>query len=134
MQHSPAAVRSKALSLPVSDSTVDVHFINTTTDICCPTDFLLGPAIQGHENLNLPTFGFLLENKRLNKALLFDLGCRKDWWNLSPAVQESMQKGIVGLQISKGVHEILEEGDFDLNRLNFIVLRYYNLYSPILLA
>lgn len=122
-QHGRKSPKAEPLSLPVSSSVVDVQIINTTTNVVCPTDFFLGPPIRGQETLNLPTFAFLVENKRLSQTILFDLGCRKDWWNLAPAVQASIRKGLAGLEVVKGISEILEDGGIDLKRINSIVLR-----------
>ncbi len=112
------------ISLPVSNSTVDVQIINTTTNVVCPTDFFLEPNIKGQEYLNLPTFAFLVENKKQGIVALFDLGCRKDWWNLSPVVQDSIQKGIAGIEVSKDIKDILVGEGFDLGRVNTVILRY----------
>src|SRR5258706_11484184 len=97
------------LNVPASDSTVTVHAINTTTNMVTPLELLLEPAIAGFENLNLPTFAFLIENKSNGRTILFDNGSRKDWWNLAPHVADSIEKGIPGLDIQKNVNEILED-------------------------
>jgi hypothetical protein len=76
------AAKGETLYLPIADEIVKVHIINTTTNVVCPTSYFLEPTITGQEYLNLPTFAFLIENKKLGKTVLFDLGCRKDWWNL----------------------------------------------------
>ncbi len=46
----------------------------------------------------------------MNKTVLFDHGGRKDWWNLAPVVKNSFQGGVYGLEIKKGVNEILKDG------------------------
>jgi hypothetical protein len=117
------AAKGDALSLPIASSTVKVQIINTTTNVVCPTVYFLEPAIVGQEHLNLPTFAFLIENKNVGRTVLFDLGCRKDWWNLSPVVQASIKKGIAAIEISHGITEILEEGGVDLNTISSIILR-----------
>ncbi|KAH8812102.1 metallo-beta-lactamase superfamily protein [Xylogone sp. PMI_703] len=113
-----------ALTFPPSNSTVEVRIINTTTNIVCPTDFFLEPPIRGQELLNFPTFAFLIENKTLKKAALFDLGGRKDWWNLSPSVQASIRNGVSGLEVTKNISEILEEEGYDLKDINSLILSH----------
>ncbi|KAJ5975472.1 hypothetical protein N7481_009179 [Penicillium waksmanii] len=39
------------------------------------------------ETFSFYDFAFLIENERLGKKVMFDLGTRKDYWNLAPAVQ-----------------------------------------------
>jgi hypothetical protein len=168
-------------SFCLSGATVTVQIINTTTNVVCPTAYFLEPTIKGQEHLNLPTFAFLIENKALGKRVLFDLGCRKDWWNLvcheflqsinpiyfplslgldetysqlapgscsseggggqagakhnahllqSPAVQDSIRKGVAGIEVSRGIDEILSDGGVDLDTIDSIVLRRMAL-SPV---
>ena len=88
------------LNLPQSNSTVEVSIINTTTDIVVPAKAFVEPVQKGHEFMNMPTFAFLVENKKLDKTIMFDLGCRKDWWNLSPAGYSSVAKGQIYIYIS----------------------------------
>lgn len=64
-----------SLNLPKSNSTVDVHIINTTTDLVVPAGAFVQPVQKGHETMNMPTFAFLITNKNLGKTFMFDLGC-----------------------------------------------------------
>ena len=107
-------------------NTVEVHIINTTTDIVVPAKAFVQPVQKGHETMNMPTFSFLIENKKLGKTILFDLGCRKDWWNLSPAAAASIKNGIPGLNVKKDVSEILKEGGVDISKVNGIVWSHWH--------
>lgn len=115
-----------SLNLPKGDSTVEVHIINTTTDIVVPAGAFVQPVQKGHETMNLPTFAFLVKNKKLGKTIMFDLGCRKDWWNLSPAAYASVKNGIPGLNIPKNVNEILEEGGEDDQKVDGVVWSHWH--------
>ncbi|KAI9812415.1 MAG: hypothetical protein M1827_004646 [Pycnora praestabilis] len=115
-----------ALHLPSSSSTVEVKIINTTTDIVVPAEAFVQPVIKGHEKLNLPTFAFLVENKKLGRTILFDCGCRKDWWNFAPSVHDLIKKAIPGLNIEKNINEILEEGGVDLKTIESIVWSHWH--------
>ena len=115
-----------SLNLPKSNSTVDVHIINTTCDIVVPANAFVQPVLKGQDTLNLPTCSFLVENKKLGKTILFDLGCRKDWWNFAPMVLELIKKSIPGLHVPKGINEILEEGGVDLRKINGIVWSHWH--------
>ncbi|KAL8992461.1 MAG: hypothetical protein Q9169_007090, partial [Polycauliona sp. 2 TL-2023] len=100
-----------SLNLPESNSTVEVSIINTTTDIVVPAWAFVQPVLKGHETMNMPTFAFLVKNKKLGKNIMFDLGCRKDWWNFAPMAYKSIATGIPALSVAKNINEILEEGD-----------------------
>lgn len=115
-----------SLNLPASDSTVEVSIINTTTDIIVPAWAFVQPVLKGHETMNLPTFAFLVKNKKPGKNIMFDLGCRKDWWNIAPAGYNSIKNGIPGLSIPKNINEILGEGGEDVGEIDGIVWSHWH--------
>jgi len=114
------------LNLPKGDNVVDVCIINTTTDIVIPAGVFVQPVQKGHETMNLPTFAFSIENKQLGKTIMFDLGCRKDWWNHAPSAYASIKNGIPGLNISKNVNEILKEGGVDDKKVDGVVWSHFH--------
>ncbi|KAL2850400.1 hypothetical protein BJX68DRAFT_255150 [Aspergillus pseudodeflectus] len=59
-------------------TTVDVSIIHAGRTTV-PTAYVVDKPISGHDVLDMPCYSFLIENKRLNKKVLFDLGIRKDW-------------------------------------------------------
>ncbi|KAI4102745.1 MAG: hypothetical protein LQ339_004484 [Xanthoria mediterranea] len=115
-----------SLNLPKSESTVDVSIINTTTDVVVPASAFVQPVAKGHETMNMPTFAFLIKHKQLGKNIMFDLGCRKDWWNFAPAAYNSIKNGIPGLNISKNINEILEDGKEDVGTIDGIVWSHWH--------
>lgn len=115
-----------SLDLPKSDSTVEVSIINTTTDIVVTAGVFVQPVLKGHETMNMPTFAFLIKNKKVGKTIMFDLGCRKDWWNFSPAAYNSITNGIPALNVSKGVDQILKEGNEDVSKVEGIVWSHFH--------
>ncbi len=119
-----------SLNFPKSESTVDVSIINTTTDIVVPASAFVQPVAKGHETMNMPTFAFLVKHKQLGKNIMFDLGCRKDWWNFAPAAYNSIKNGIPGLNISKNINEILEEGEEDVGTIDGIVWSHWHWVCP----
>ncbi|MCJ1281185.1 hypothetical protein MMC26_000503, partial [Xylographa opegraphella] len=104
-------------SIPPSTSIINIKAINTTADLLCSAEGFVTPIIPGHENLNLPTLCFLLENKSLGRSVLFDCGSRKDFWNFPPVVKQMLRDIIPGLRVAKGVDEILKEAEYDLEKL-----------------
>ena len=115
-----------SLELPKSDSIVEVSIINTTTDIVVPAWAFVQPVLKGHETMNMPTFAFLVKNEKLGKKIMFDLGCRKDWWNFAPATQNSIKNGIPALNVAKGIDEILQEGHEDPGKIDGIVWSHWH--------
>lgn len=81
-----------SLNLPKGEAVVDVHIVDTTTDIVVPAWAFVQPVQKGHETMNMPTFAFLIQNKNLGKTIMFDLGCRKDWWNHAPQAYNSIKE------------------------------------------
>lgn len=61
----------------------------------------------------MPTFAFLIKNKKLGKNIMIDLSCRMDWWNIAPVAYNSIRNGSPGLNVRENVKEILEEGNGD---------------------
>ena len=104
-------------NIPASTSTIHIKAINTTSDLLCSAEGFVTPIIPGHENLNLPTLCFLLENKNLGKSVLFDCGSRKDFWNFPPVVKQMLRDIVPGLRVEKSVDEILREAKYDLDKL-----------------
>lgn len=104
----------------------EVSIINTTTDIVVPSWAFVQPILKGHESMNMPTFAFLIKNKKLGKNIMFDLGCRKDWWNFAPAAYNSIKNGIPGLNIPKNINEILEEGKEDVGKIEGIIWSHWH--------
>lgn len=113
--------------LPQSSSVVEVHIIDTTTQMVVQAKTFLQPVLKGHETFNFPDFAFLVQNKQLGKKILFDSGCRKDWWNLSPAAVETIKTGgLPALRVEKTINEILTEGGFDPNMMDGIVWSHWH--------
>lgn len=97
------------MSLPQSDHIVRVKFI-----------------VLGHEAFNFNDLAFLIENERTGKRVMFDLGTRKDYWNLAPAVQRIFGLGSVmtGVKVDKDVAQILVEGGVSLDEIGTLFLQW----------
>jgi hypothetical protein len=77
------------LKLPSSNNTCTVRVIDTTANGKGPAKLILSPHIPGHDNLEFPCFSFLISHEEKKKHVLFDIGIRKDYWNLAPVVRSS---------------------------------------------
>ncbi|MCJ1309165.1 hypothetical protein MMC25_002820 [Agyrium rufum] len=114
------------LHIPPSTSTCAVHILNTTCDVTIPSTGIVSPTLPGHTIINLPTFSFLIQNRALGKNVLFDLGSRKDWWNLSPVTANGIEEGIPGLRVTKGVDEVLADAGFDVEKVDVLIWSHWH--------
>ncbi|KEF52521.1 uncharacterized protein A1O9_11363 [Exophiala aquamarina CBS 119918] len=114
---------SPSLGIPESSSTVNVQIIDTqfadmvqrsTTSLTVPMATFMGPEQPGHTSLLGPSISFLIHHAPTNTRLLFDLGCRKDWKNLSPAVLNIITSPGWNVEVRKDVVETLTENGIDV--------------------
>lgn len=71
--------------------------------------------------MSVITVAFLIENERLGKKAMFDLGTRKDYWNSPPSTLTRIEAAIPGVRIDKDVTEILEEGGIKLSEIGTVL-------------
>jgi glyoxylase-like metal-dependent hydrolase (beta-lactamase superfamily II) len=74
----------------------------------------MGPEQVGHTSLLGPSIAFLIHHSSTNTRFLFDLGCRKDWENLPPAVLNILAGPGWNIEVTKDVGEILTESGIDV--------------------
>lgn len=119
-----------ALNIPPSTTTVKVSIIDSTSHISnLPSAEFMGPPIKGYDFLDCPAFSFLIEHPS-GRKLLFDLGVRKDWWNLAPKITSRLKDGNWKVEVKKGVNEILEENGVPLDSIEAIIWRYQSPPKP----
>ena len=112
-----------ALSIPTSSTTIDVKVIDVCTIGNVPTKALFTPAVPGFDLFNgAPSFVFLLEHPSGQK-LLFDLGIRKDWENLDPAIVERLKQHGYRVDVEMGIAEFLDEVGVGKESINAIIWR-----------
>lgn len=108
-------MKAPDLNIQPSKNTVSVSIIDTTSSILGVDCWkFVSPSIKGHEYLATPCFSFLIKHHDTasgqTRQLIFDLGIRKDFWNLSPFLQNRFKAGGYEISVQKSVREILEEG------------------------
>ncbi|KAL8824158.1 MAG: hypothetical protein Q9170_008238, partial [Blastenia crenularia] len=109
-------------SIPESNSIVNVHIINSTSRIKgIPTSVFMEPEIKGHNTIDCPAFSFLIEHAKLGSRLLFDLGVRKDWENLSPNIVRRIREGGWSVTVEQGVAKILEQNGIEPRSIAAII-------------
>ncbi|PYH44766.1 MBL fold metallo-hydrolase [Aspergillus saccharolyticus JOP 1030-1] len=114
------------LNIPQSNRTVRVRMVDTTTQMSIRTDALIQPLQSGHEFLNLTDVAFLIENETLNKKAMFDLGSRKDYWNLPMVARQALSRIIPALKVEKDVSDILIENNIRLEEITSIIWSHYH--------
>jgi glyoxylase-like metal-dependent hydrolase (beta-lactamase superfamily II) len=111
---------------PASNSTVRVRAIDTTTNQVADARAFIQPVHKGHEQLNLPTLAFLVENNELGKRVLFDCGGRKDYQKYHPGVRKKMDEILFHMKVDKDLDEILVEADIALDSIDSMIWSHWH--------
>jgi len=115
------------ITIPASQSAVSVSIIDTTSSIVGDkTSSYLTPAIKGHEDLAVPCISFLIQHKPSGRSLLFDLGIRRDWHNLSPSVAGMIKEECFTITVTKDLPQILREGGVDPGAIEAIIWSHHH--------
>lgn len=103
-----------ALEVP-SGASAKVQIIDTTTRISAPASLFMQPVIEGLDVMQeSPAFSFLVEQASSGRRVLFDLGMRKDWRNLAPAVLALVDGPGWRLKSEQNVADILQDNGIDV--------------------
>lgn len=105
------------LDIPITEATVRVRMIDTTAAMVVNAKSFIEPVQSGHELLSLPVAAFLVEHPASGKKVMFDLGVRKDYWNLPAALQKRLGTLIPALRVDRDTTEILQENNIALNQI-----------------
>ena len=120
----PAA--APELAIPESDATCQLSAIDTTCYLTVPADTLVEPIIPGHELMNFPTFAFLIVHRSSGSQILFDLGCRKDFWNLPTPIAQVIDEKVPGIKVDHDLADILKRGGLNLERLEAAIISHHH--------
>lgn len=124
---------SKMATIPPSKSpsaVCTVSIIDTTGRINgAPSHAFLTPPIAGHDILTTPIFSFLLTHAPTSTTLLFDLGLRPDFHNLSGALLSRIASAPwkAELQVPSSVPDILAANNIPLSSINAIIWSHHHL-------
>lgn len=88
-----------------------------------PVGTMFDPPIKGHDKLASPSYSLLVENERLGRKVLFDLGVQKDWEAQAPSTVEMIRDEGWDVRVEKDVNEILEEGGVSGGDIEAIIWR-----------
>ena len=115
--------RVPPLEVPSSSNTVTLRVIDTTLRIHMPVGTMFDPPIKGHDTLASPSYSFLVENERLGRKVLFDLGVQREWEEQAPSVVEMIKEEGWDIRVEKDVAQILEEHGVSLASIEAIIWR-----------
>jgi glyoxylase-like metal-dependent hydrolase (beta-lactamase superfamily II) len=71
-------------------------------------------------------FSYLIQHPSLNRSILFDLGIRKDWENLSPQLLSQIKTLGWILNVEKDVHTIIDEAGLDADSVEAIIWSHHH--------
>jgi hypothetical protein len=110
-------------NIPDSTTIVEVSIINTTSQVInIPHARFVQQYYKGLDVLDVLAFSFFIELPG-GRKLLFDLGVRKDWWNLAPRITQRMKDGGWIAEIEKSVAEILEDNGLKPESIEAVIWR-----------
>lgn len=100
-----------------------VSLLNTCFLRQVPTEPYVQPVVPGHDHFSgLPCLVFLVQNPA-GRRVLFDLGTRKDWQNLSPAALSEVEHDNIEVDIQEDVIDCLKQGGIAPGDIEAVVLR-----------
>lgn len=108
---------SSNINFPFSNSTVRVRLVDTTALLTVRAESFIEPVPEGLDLLNMTCAAFLIEHQPSGKRIMFDLGVRKDYWNLSAVIQKRLGTVIPSLKVEKDATEILAEKGISLESI-----------------
>ncbi|OLN81266.1 N-acyl homoserine lactonase AttM [Colletotrichum chlorophyti] len=109
-------------NIPESDNIVRVKLIDTTAAMVGTSEAFVSPNVPGHDVINFCSLSFLLENETLGRNALFDLGVRKDYWNLPVSTQKGVMGPVIfGTKVDKGIDDVLKGGGVDLETIHYCI-------------
>ncbi|KAL6360005.1 hypothetical protein LRP88_05701 [Fusarium phalaenopsidis] len=76
--------------------------------------------------MNFPTFSFLITHETTRKQLLFDLGCRKDFWNLPEPISKTIDERVPGIRVDDSLADILQQGGINLEQIEAAIISHHH--------
>jgi glyoxylase-like metal-dependent hydrolase (beta-lactamase superfamily II) len=87
---------------------------------------MVSHTLKGHTWLQCPSYSFLIEHPLSGRKVLFDLGVRKDFENLAPAVTNWFKESETTCSVEKDITTILEEGGVKADEIESIIWSHWH--------
>jgi len=132
MEYQPQKIKSSfemsppILDIPTSEYTVRVRMIDPGAVMTVKAELFIKPVQKGHELLNLTCVAFLIEHAPSGKKVMFDLGVRKDYWNLAPVIQKRLGAAIPSLRVDGDTPAVLQENGISLESIASVIWSHYH--------
>ncbi|KAH8586260.1 beta-lactamase-like protein [Bisporella sp. PMI_857] len=116
------------LNIPCSTSIVRVRIVDTSCSFTIKAESFIKPLGQVQDFFEVPDLAFLIEHEVSGQKVMFDLGIRKDYWNLPAVVLSRLGGGnsIPSLRVEKDVPEVLMENGIELGQISAVVWSHYH--------
>ncbi|KAH9173064.1 hypothetical protein EDB89DRAFT_1885486 [Lactarius sanguifluus] len=114
------------LPLPVfKGSTVRVSVMNTGHLVMPSAIFVQSPR-PGHDTADVPIYSFLVENERVGKKVLFELGIMKAWKEKLPQFVSMVQSVGGTINVTGDVPDRLNAASVSLSSINFAIWSHHH--------
>ncbi|TFY75812.1 hypothetical protein EWM64_g8202 [Hericium alpestre] len=92
--------------------------------VTCPAGLLIDPVPEGVDKLVVPATPFLLRHSLTKQNILFDLGVRKDYNNLPPALAKRVNQTFQPVDVSETVVDALAKGGLTPAEISHVFLSH----------
>lgn len=126
MPDSPRSTKmaiSSEVNIPHSDATVIVKALNSidSEKSHIPAALFMSPVLPGREDYWFPDFSFLIENPRLGRRVMFDLGARNPA-TYPPPIAQQLELPFIQFVVDE-IPDQLVKGNVDLKSIDTIIWR-----------
>jgi glyoxylase-like metal-dependent hydrolase (beta-lactamase superfamily II) len=118
--------QNQALHSNARSINVYLQSCHSTARLTVPASHLLSPATDLDKlTLTAPSYSFIIQHPS-GRKILFDLGLRKDWWNLTPATSNFLKTAGWKLEVTKNVSDILRENGESLEDIEAVIWSHHH--------
>lgn len=110
------------LGIPASCATVSIQVFNSGTGVTIPAPLFVFPVVPGRENLAGDIYAFLVEHG--DERIMFDIGLRKDFLNLTPLWTSLITSGELAFNVTEDMPTQLTNGNVSLDSITSVIWRY----------
>ncbi|KEF52376.1 uncharacterized protein A1O9_11617 [Exophiala aquamarina CBS 119918] len=115
------------LTVPPSENTVRVRMIDSTARFTLQAESFFEPSQRGLQCYEVPDVAFLIDHEPSGRAVMFDLGVRKDYWNLPKVMLHRLSTDIISnVKIDSDVPDILLENGIMLEKISAVIWSHYH--------